>query len=568
LLKKTSYPIHYQQIYLIIFSLLILAVIVFYWWFPQSTTPIITDSQPITSTKELEDFAQISPDGRYIAFVRHPIKHHLEGHIWLKDLTNDKEYKLTKSPIYARNISWHVDSKALLYVSVKDQGLDIVRMSISLDTMEADQAVILSRPKLNWISSLNWGADHDLYFIAKKGDKKSLFRFNLSTGEQNVLLTATEQFSPFELAISNNKKQLAVIGWHNSQQSQIKFLAVEQLENKTIDVVHQLILDSGHYGINWHPSDKSLLLSDGRHLYHLNLFGKMDKINYENFQFIRFAHFSPYGNTITIISEKLDIDIWLSPLDEMQKNKLVFDSNSMDRQPKFSPTGDRFAFITTSKGYPQLYIHHLSTGENQLVYENLEKVLFMSAPKWNQKSNKLTLAINGLPIIIELDNDKPLIKELDYAHGIPVQWYKNEQSLLIEVYEQGMVELFKLDLTSKHSTKVANKTNNSAYLNNDDEVLLISRQSINKLVSTGELKNIHNFEGEILSKYRTAKGIYLYIKNKKEFTLWLYSFANLSVNKIKQWPVNQNIDDIDNSGNFVLTHSVNMEKDIVFLTVK
>jgi len=568
LIANQSASVDYQHIYRAILLLLLLGAVFFYSNNSETSIPIITDSRPITSTKQLEDFAQLSPNGQYIAFVRHPINKHLEGHIWLKDLANDKEYKLSKSSVYARNINWHANSKTLLYVSVKNQGLDIVRMSINLDTMNSNESVILSKPKLNWVSSVIWGPNNTLYYIANKASKKTLFSFNLGSGEQKELLTAQDSFSPFELALSNNQKHLAIIGWHERKNSQIKLLSIPQLENSTIEVVQQWMLDTGHYDISWHPNDTSLLLNDGKHLYHLDSSGKIEKILYENFQFIRFAHFSPDGNSIAIISEKLDIDIWLSPLDKKQQDRLVYDSNSMDRNPKFSPTGERFAFITESKGYPQIYIHHLSSGNNQLVYKNTEKNLYVSPPKWNPLGNKLTFAIAGLPIIINLDNQGSEIETLNYAQGVPLQWYQNEQALLLVDHEQAVPEFIKLDLTTKQASKIVNKNGDSAYLNTNDELLLISKSSIDKFITTGTLERIHDFDGQILQAYRTSKGIYLYAKAKKQFAMWFYSFTDQSIAKISQWDSNQRIVDIDSSGDFLLTHTVEMEKDIVLLTVK
>jgi len=566
--QKSSNSMSGQRLYFAAFTVLILSIILCYFWFGQAITPVITDSHPVTSTKQLEDFAQISPDGRYIAFVRHPIEHHLEGHIWLKDLTNDKEYKLTKIPTYARNISWHSGSKALLYVSVKKQGLDIVRMSIDFDEMKSNLTVIANKPDLNWISSLIWGTNNTLYYIAKKDSKTNLFSFNLSTGEDNVLLTASDSFDPFELALSHDQNHLAIIGWHKTENSQIKLLSVAQLEKNTIEVVQELLLDKGAYEISWHPNDRSFLLSDGRQLYHLDLSGKMDKILYENFHYIRFAHFAPDGNSIAIISEKLDIDIWLSSLQNAQPKTLVFDSNSMDRNPKFSPEGDRFVFITASKGYPQLYTHHLSTGKNQLIYENKMEVLSMSPPTWNALGNKVAFSLGGLPIIIEMDNTDIVVTHLENTLGAPLQWYKNENSLLLEGDQQASPHFLKLDLTNNHLTTLFKKSSYKVYLDNNDEPLFISKQNINKLLAADSLKSLHNFSGQVLRTFYTTKGIYLYVKNQEKFALWLYSFSQQSTIKITEWDENQRIADIDSTGNFALTHTVRMEKDIIFLTLQ
>ncbi|NQZ07137.1 MAG: PD40 domain-containing protein [Algicola sp.] len=537
-------------------------------WPSQTKVPNITRSLPITSTEQLEDFAAISPDGQYLAFVRSPAENHKAGHLWLKDLTDDKEYQLSQSPVYARNLSWHKDSKALLYVAVKEPGLDIIRVSLGKKVGQSSESVVLSRPALNWISRVVWGPNNKLYYIALDNGKKSLFINDLTTGKQQLLFKSSELFSPFDLAMSNNRQQLALIGWHKGINSQIRFLSIEQLQKHQIKVVDELTLDTKSYGISWHPSDQSLLLNDGRQLYHLSLSGEINRIEFENYHFIRFAHFAPDGATISIVVEKLDLDIWQASLQFEQPAKLAFDSNSMDREAKLSPTGDRFVFITESKGYPQIMIHHLSSGENQLIYDNPQQELYVSPPKWNVLGNKVAFAINAQPIIVDLANETPVIEKLKDTRGVPLQWYQQEQSLLLAVFDQAAPALVKLDLGLKQSTKLVNRNGADAYLNGNDELIFISKHGIDKPVASDSLENLHRFDGRVLRHYRTAKGIYLYVKAQQQFNLWFYSFANQSTVKIKQWSVDQRIVDVDDSGQFMLTDTMKIEKDIVFLSVE
>lgn len=537
-------------------------------WSPQTKVPNITRSLPVTSTEQLEDFAAISPDGKYLAFVRSPVQNHKAGHLWLKDLTDDKEYQLSQSPVYARNLSWHKDSKALLYVAVKEPGLDIVRVSLGKKVGQSSESVVLSRPAFNWIGRLVWGPNNKLYYIALDNGKKSLFINDLTTGKQQLLLKANDLFSPFDLAMSNDAQQLALIGWHQGETSHIKFLSIEHLQKYQMKVVDELTLDAKSYGISWHPSDRSLLLNDGRQLYHLSMSGEINRIEFENFHFIRFAHYSPDAATISIVAEKLDLDIWHTSLQFEQPAKLAFDSNSMDREAKLSPSGDRFVFITESKGYPQIMIHHLSSGENQLIFDNPQQHLYVSPPTWDPLGNKVAFAVDAQPIIVDLTKDKSVIEKLKGIRGVPLQWYQQQQSLLLAVFDQAAPALVKFDLGLQQSTKLVNHNGADAYLNGNDELLFISKQGIDKSVAPDAVENLHRFDGRVLRHYRTVNGIYLYVKEHQIFSLWFYSFNDQSTVKIKQWSVDQRIVDVDNSGRFMLSDTVKIEKDIVFLSVE
>ena len=97
-------------------------------------------------------------------------------------------------------------------------------------------------------------------------------------------------------------------------------------------------------------------------------------------------------------------------------------------------------------------------------------------------------ATNEQPFIINLTDDDFTVEMLTYTQGIPLQWYRHENALLVS-HQQGSIRILaKLDLKRQQLSTLRTKDKNSAYLNHNDELLLSSKNTItntltNKIVT-------------------------------------------------------------------------------------
>ena len=262
-------------------------------------------------------------------------------------------------------------------------------------------------------------------------------------------------------------------------------------------------------------------------------------------------------------------DIWLTPNDKTELAKKIIDSNTTDFFASLSPDGKKVAFVSTSRGYPQLFLHNIETGKQRLLFANPKQLLFIAYPIWHQSSNKLASALNQRPFIIDLAEDNHKTTELSYAKGVPEQWFYNEESLLIVNYHQGKKAYVKLSLKNKSMATLLSSVEHHALLSNHNDLLLLSNNTIIQANFNGnQPEAIASLDGEIIAHFPTAKGIYLKVKKQGKYSLWLYTYKNSEVSKESKLAGDVNIWDIEQNNNFMLTSSLRSEKDLLLLTLK
>lgn len=525
----------------------------------------VNEILPLTATEQFEYYARYSPDGHYIAFLRaadnSATSHQNLWHIWVKELASDTEYQLTTLPEKINSFSWSLDSKALLYATREKETVNVFRLKNEAAPPNAPLIKVLSRTDIERITAIHWGMDNQLYYIAQIKGVATLFVNNLTNGEQRSLLSSDDDFHPYELSISYHGEKLAVLGFNNQVHSQVKVISLLPGSDHTPSSL--VTLNSNRYFISWHPNNDNILLSDGRHLFNLTASGQVDKIGFENFTFVRHPQFSPDGKNIALTLENIDEDIWLQDIHQAKSSRLVVNSNTSDFQPRFSPSGQEFAFVSARKGYPQLYIHDLKTGNNRLVFANPEQNLSVYPAVWHSDGNKLASATNEQVFIVDMTEETLGIEMITYAQGIPLQWYHHENSLLISSQHNKTRFLSQLNLTQKELIPLREKEKNAGYLNHDNELLLISKSSIiNSLSnSTVELKDTDYIQ----RSFSTNNGVYLQVANEDDISLYFFSFAQEILSKVSALQKGDNISTISQQTQKMLFTTRRIEKDIVIL---
>ncbi|MFT7560056.1 MAG: DNA-binding winged helix-turn-helix (wHTH) protein [Flavobacteriales bacterium] len=103
---------------------ILLAVVVVAWPYIKQDNSALSFAHvtPLTTTDAVEYRPVFSPDGRYVAFQRSSEEH--KGNLWLKDLSNNNEYLLTKNDGHYGEHSWSPDGDKLAFsLEVKDVGV-------------------------------------------------------------------------------------------------------------------------------------------------------------------------------------------------------------------------------------------------------------------------------------------------------------------------------------------------------------------------------------------------------------------------------------------------------------
>lgn len=529
----------------------------------------VLNVSPMTASELHEDSAKFSPNGHHIAFIRSIEGNNRLAHIWLKNLDNEQEHQLTKQAANSKSLTWMQEGKAIFYVSVKEQGISINRITLDKQAQAISEIEVLVLPNLTWISSIAWAKTNELYYVAKHKGKYQLVKNNLTNGEKTIIFSEDDSFHPYEIALSKDSRQLAIFALNKQYNSTVKFLSTNKLSTETIKQTKEIPLGQNKYYGSWHPNNQSLVIHDGREILSLNLKGEMQKMAFENYQYIRYPEFSPDGQQILLTRQILDEDIWLTPSDNTTSATKIIDSNTTDFLASLSPNGKKIAFVSIKRGFPQLFVYDIETDKQTLLFANPKQLLFIAYPIWNQSSNKIASALNQRPFIIELTAGTYKTHKLSNSKGVPEQWFFNEESLLLVNYHQGKKAYVKLSLDSQATTPLISSVEHHAQLSDRNDLLIITNTAIIQANFNGnQPKNLADVEGQIIGHFPTAIGLYLRVKKQDKFSLWLYDFANSELNKISELDRNLNIWDIETNNRFMLTSTQRSEKDLLLLTLQ
>ncbi len=524
---------------------------------------------PLTASELHEDAARFSPDGHHIAFIRSIEGNDRLAHVWLKNLDNEQEYQLTKQAANSKSLTWMQTGKAIFYVSAKEQGVSISRITLDEQNQAISEIEVLQLPNQHWISSIAWAETNELYYIGKNKGKYQLIKNNLTTGQRTIIFSEDDSFHPYGIALSRDSKQLAIFALNNQYNATVKLLSTINLSAETIKETKEIHLGQNKYYGSWHPTNKSLVIHDGREMFSLNIHGEMQKLAFENYQYIKYPEFSPDGNKILLTRQVLDEDIWLTPSDKTKPSIKIIDSNTSDFLASLSPDGKKVAFVSIKRGFPQLFLYDIEADKQSLLFENPKQLLFIAYPVWDQSSKRIASALNQRPFIIKLTAKKPEITRLSNSKGVPEQWFFNEESLLLVNYHQGKKAYMQLPLDTQLAIPLISSVEHHAQLNNKNDLLIIAGNSIIQSNFNGSQPTpLVSLDGQILDHYPRENGLYLRVKIQEKISLWLYDYANRRLNKVKELDGSLNIWDIETNNNFLVTSTRRSEKDLLLLTLQ
>ncbi len=430
---------------------------------------------PVVSTGKNESYPRYSPDGQYLAYIAHVAEE--KYHIWIKNLESSKIFRLSNSASNFVSISWTNDQQAISFVERLSNGDRIGRLPFNRYQLEPVAAqVLLSLKDEHIISQLQWTKSGDVIFATK--DENQLNHLLSYANEMNLkteLLGKEQTIDILEIALSNDNKMLALVGAGKHNRYPITLLDLETSQLRALAV-----LKGNVDGINWHPTDISLLVSNRKKLKLVNLSGEKRDLHFTNFLDIANANYSPDGNKITLTLVSMDIDILASSTNNLSINRPVVDSNSIDMQPVFSPDSRKFAFVSLRSGNQQVFIYE--DGVERLLLKNSENKEFFGMV-WSPDGLHVAIAMENTLYIISEDNGeiKRSIKG-GFSSMYLRDWYHNESALLVNL--PGAIPA-KFNLDSQMLTQLSEKSTHCIALDLDDNVYFNHTSKIVKLTSNG-----------------------------------------------------------------------------------
>ena len=461
---------------------------------------------PVVSSGKVELNSRFSPDGQFLAYIAHEKDD--DYHIWVKNLKNSKITRLSNSPANFISINWTYDQQAIGFVERRDDADQVGLLPFNRLQSEPNPAQILfSLENAHILSQLQWEKSGDVIYLSRDKDRRAnVMRYRLESKLHTFLLGPQQLDDISEVALSNDGKILAIV---NDGKPNEYPVSLYDLQNKSIKQL--AVLNGNIHGLNWHPDDRRLLVSNRKNLRLVDLSGEIKNLNFTNYLNITNASYSPDGLKITLTLVGIDFDILSSNIDNMNTNNRVVNSKSIDMQPLFSPDSNQFAFVSLRSGNQQVFIYE--NGIERLLFENSDNEEFFGMA-WSPDGNNLAIALEKTLYIVGV-NEGNILRSVKleestiYLRG----WYNNENALLVNL--PGPIPA-KFDLDSLAITQLSEEVTSCIALDREDNLYLNLKSRILKRSNKGEESIFWQAQEETIDHLHVSEhGLILEVENQK-----------------------------------------------------
>jgi transcriptional activator of cad operon len=417
---------------------------------------------PITSTSHYDFFPAYSSDGNTLAFIR---QQNGMGHIFLKDMISGAERQLTNETHNFLSLVWSVDNRSILFI-VRDQNSDWVGQK------PINQERIKEVFRLEGAGGI-WRVfpkQNGLYYMLAKApvNKKPITKirsFDLETKIHTDVLVNSDEFAPYRIAMSPDKKVFAIAG--ESSENKVEFRLFDLQSQKLSKPFATLPL--GFTEINWHPDGKSLLVHYLNQLFALTLNGEFTTLPYNNYQRLFNPVYHPQGHKILMSLNQQDMDLITFNLQTGQLHKLI-DSDAEDHLARFSPNGQNLAFVSSRTGTQQVFM--LDKGHDINIFTNPDNLPIYRAPVWSKHGDKLSFSFANHLFIFNVTTKKLSETIMTDTFTSVLDWYTNDNQLLIAIKKGNNSYLSQYDLDTQTTLDlVETGVNYSARLSDDDKLV-------------------------------------------------------------------------------------------------
>jgi len=533
-------------------SLFAICLLVLTWFLLSSTptSPPIDRLTPITLTDEKEYYPNFSPDGRYIVYNRYVGL--CENQLWAKDLTENREYQLTKRNGYYGSAAWSPDGNQLAFSETVgcqssepiQKCRNISAISFILAKSEPQLPRELLACKQHNYGGINWLTNNKIAFIdsfAQQGEIKTLSLENSLV----TLLYSDESYTPQAVSYSPRNKKLAITLHDQKLNSSLVLFNTDT--NTTEHIPLKIPADHNDYlwwDPIWHPFKDTLITSVGTSLFEIDMAGDFTEFPITTVANIHNPMYHPDGDKIIAVSGGVDLDIeeyQFQPSSKIESGnnqrpaqliKNVHSSTVVDYQAKYQPGNSNISFISNRSGEQQIWF----VGNNQLTQlSHFDKNTRISSYTWKNDGQSLALAVRGKLHLLTLDGQAKSISTPFKVIDI-YQWVNNQKvllSIIEEIPSQPQKQQRKvvlLDLNTGEHTDIYQGFSHWAQIDGQS------------LYFTDWGKTLHLYQDQqetivsAAAKIRFSPGFIIKDKQLSLFAenqVWLYHLDNLSLTKME-----------------------------------
>jgi len=423
----------------------------FLWYFlpTTETSPPLERLIPITSTDEKEYYPNFSPDGRYIVFNRYVSV--CENELWIKDLSENREFKLIEGSGFFGPAAWSPDGNQIAFTDIggctarinlnRCRNINAVSFLLAKTNPQIPRE-LLACQQHNY-GAVNWLTNNKVAFIdsyARKGEVKSL---DIDSGLTETLFSNTN-YLPQALIYSQRNKQLAITVHDDMQNTSIVFI---NSQNKTANHVQLKVpkdySDFLWWDPSWHPLKDTMIATAKSSLFEIDMTGAVVEHPITTVADLYNPIYHPDGNKIVAVMGGVNLDILeftfedkeLASNNTTQMNAGIFktrhSSTVEDFQAKYQPETDNISFVSARSGEQQLWFAQNNQLKQLSQFSNNTRI---NSYVWSLDGQSLALAIKGKLQLLTLDGEAKTVTT-PYKVIDVYQWY-NEHQVLLSVIEQ------------------------------------------------------------------------------------------------------------------------------------
>jgi DNA-binding winged helix-turn-helix (wHTH) protein/Tol biopolymer transport system component len=439
---------------------------------------------PITSTGAIESLPKFSPNEDSIAFIR--TDRSSRTHLWLKSLETKQEYQLSKGSKEFLSFVWSNEGREIAYLSKTNTGYEIGYFTLPIAKTQSPIEKVLYRFQSNaYAGAIQWGNNNDLYYLLYPKDdlvntKAEVYLFNMKTKVPQLFWQQNDDFSPYDMSLAPNNNSLALSGYERSFMTAIKVMS---LKDKTILPVTSEL--PTYTEVSWHPSEEYLLLTDFKEVKLLSLQGEITKINWLNSNDMENASFDNDGVRVALALSMADVDIVLQSASDKNEVTSISNSNSIDTNARFSPSGSTIVYLSDQAGYQQVFQN--KSGVKQLFFANSAKEVINSPPIWSADGKRVLINTSSQLFMVDAHTLEKSVISNDTNFLYAYEWYQNEHALLVDYKVDDGLMLAKYDLNSLMLTPLASGNIHYAHLAQGNVLIVIKNNKIVKITENQEV---------------------------------------------------------------------------------
>ncbi len=590
---QTTKPLLTSPLAAVIILLSCILLVITWFSVVEQTKPLHSFSKvvPITATDAKESNAIYSKDGRYLVFHRYQGSY--QHHIWAKDLTTLKEYRLTEQAKYFGSHGWSEDGNQLTFIvynNKTDTPWNNDETCWQLHTLDFAAALRSPQPSsirvdctTKRMAIARWLPNGNVGLLKQSSDDDGRYRnilqsYNLRNGQFFTLYNpAGREIYSYDFSFKSNT--FAVITRTKDNQHIVEQLAVDgEVLSSALIVLENKNSAHEYYNVYYHPSGEYLLTSTEMGVFQLFFDGSLQQIQSLGHRNLSEPSFHPHKSKFVAIQETGDQDIATVELNVQEKNESgpadgiesltnsFARSNSLDVNAKYQPNGHLIAYNSTRSGDRQLWLYD---GNTSIQLSRLDSGIQSMNFVWSPNGDEIATVSGDKLLIFSLDGKVRTIKT-SMAISKIMQWGGANQMVVI-ANQDNINNVFRLTLNEEENTphsftdlmaphaKWAKVTPNNELLYIDSSKNIWIKKAS---ADSHEKEQLTVLNNQFTSNRLTLKNNVLYGINHLR-QLWRYPLSSKQFQIINQLPSSARYVSDVNKNKALITQTIRHNKEII-----